>query len=1349
MPGSPRPDRSAEGRLSLVTLGEPGLYLHTADGEARLLDAGKPLALLIYLACARGREATRDYLIELLWAHLEHDRAQSGLRQAVWQIKNRLGDAAISATRDRVALVAPVQCDRDGLIAAAGAGDIERVVDLYRGDFVSGFAAPGGSSFDEWAELERATLRRLFLRAAAEVVNDRLATGKARDAIALARRARDADPLNQRAWRSVLESLIAGGDAIGARTEADALNYLLEQEDIEPDPATRSLLRTLRESDVAAVHEAQEGSPDLVAELVGREREFAAVVAAWAGIDAGHVRRFHIVAPAGLGKTRLLLDLRNRLRASGGRAVYLRADFVARDIPFAFVSDITARLARMRGGRGISAQSASTLVTLNPALSAIYPGATPDSAGDDEVLRRRTLALRELVSSVADDDPIALLIDDLHWSDAHSFRMLIAALNGIEKSRLLVVTAARPPLDRVVAFEAITMELTPLDADDVAELLSSLAELPPDSWTPSFVQSLADTTRGSPLLIVETIRLLMENELLVLADERWITPDPGTLSRAISEEGALRRRLAALAVDEYRVLLILAVAGMPISRELLDDVMRSSNISTNGLIGLERRGLVRCDADTVTVHDEHAATVVETADPPALARVASLLGRALLRRAGRDPHGLSVAATLLARDAANNRVELADTFAEFARVRRLAADRRSDRLLARELLGPSTSDDLERTLVNGLPWLVRARLVSRARITATLAVTAVLLLATTIAAAVLERPARPPDGVVVATHLSSDRQYRDVSAIDLDVARWPAQPVIALGNERPRWRIKAVLGNGGRTVRPDGRGWTMGIVVPDSGLIDLFDLWLDGSVRRITYAAKDDYGPSWSPDNTKLVFSTSRWSRGGAYDLAIYDTLTHETRQLTSGDDTDGSPSWSLDGSRIAFVRRYAVGGAVSLCVVDVSGDNPRCFPDARDASIGIAGWLDAHRILMRRTRGALVWTEELSVETGIVGRIDEGNEAFSVSPDGRFAICRCTRPGYEAGAAMVYRVDTPGEFAILHLVGDSTAAEYGWAPTSPRAPYVVKLAIAQGLGDPFVGVPHQLRVSAKDASGKPTDAGVIRWLSKDTTIATVDSTGRLSPLRAGRVTVDASAGGWRTVRASITIRDRAAQVVFDESWNRALEPTWILFGQPRPKLVSDPTIGNTFLNNGDGTFFSGGYTSRAFDTSDGLWLETDVSARLTRSESQEQVISLVHIVDSVAWAHWDRVTGDGPVGEPSRHFSIRYPYGPEVRHRGEQLLITGVPGEHFVTVPPTAFTGRPMRVVMQIFPDGRCALALDGKPVWSGDAAFFDRSARVMLAGNSVDTRVLVGRLRVGSGVYAGVEWTRARGQRPTVDRR
>ena len=60
----------------------------------------------------------------------------------------------------------------------------------------------------------------------------------------------------------------------------------------------------------------------------------------------------------------------------------------------------------------------------------------------------------------------------------------------------------------------------------------------------------------------------------------------------------------------------------------------------------------------------------------------------------------------------------------------------------------------------------------------------------------------------------------------------------------------------------------------------------------------------------------------------------------------------------------------------------------------------------------------------------------------------------------------------------------------------------------------------------------------------------------------------------------------------------------------------------------------------------------------------------------------------------------------------------------------------MQLFPDGRCGVALDGKLLWTGPATFLEPSVRVWLIGNSVETQILVGRLRVVTGIAPGIAW-------------
>src|SRR5262249_9771852 len=142
---------SGDARLMLTTLGDAALYrVQGSASHERIVDAGKPLALLIYLSCAQGREAHRDHLCELLWSQMEPDTALRALRQTLHLLRTKtgLGDTLFARKTDRVALLAHLPSDRDALLAASAAGDVEGVVRWYTGDFLTGFAAPGGVEFD-------------------------------------------------------------------------------------------------------------------------------------------------------------------------------------------------------------------------------------------------------------------------------------------------------------------------------------------------------------------------------------------------------------------------------------------------------------------------------------------------------------------------------------------------------------------------------------------------------------------------------------------------------------------------------------------------------------------------------------------------------------------------------------------------------------------------------------------------------------------------------------------------------------------------------------------------------------------------------------------------------------------------------------------------------------------------------------------------------------------------------------------------------------------------------------------------------------------------------------------------
>jgi DNA-binding SARP family transcriptional activator len=80
----------------LRTLGTVGLYAGNAD--APVLGAGKPIAFLIYLHALPGRRASREHLLDVLWADLEPTAARHALRQMKLILRQRLGARTLEAS---------------------------------------------------------------------------------------------------------------------------------------------------------------------------------------------------------------------------------------------------------------------------------------------------------------------------------------------------------------------------------------------------------------------------------------------------------------------------------------------------------------------------------------------------------------------------------------------------------------------------------------------------------------------------------------------------------------------------------------------------------------------------------------------------------------------------------------------------------------------------------------------------------------------------------------------------------------------------------------------------------------------------------------------------------------------------------------------------------------------------------------------------------------------------------------------------------------------------------------------------------------------------------------------------
>lgn len=152
------------------------------------------------------------------------------------------------------------------------------------------------------------------------------------------------------------------------------------------------------------------------------------------------------------------------------------------------------------------------------------------------------------------------------------------------------------------------------------------------------------------------------------------------------------------------------------------------------------------------------------------------------------------------------------------------------------------------------------------------------------------------------------------------------------------------------------------------------------------------------------------------------------------------------------------------------------------------------------------------------------------------------------------------------------------------------------------------------------------------------------------------------------------------------------------------------------------------------------MSVPLTQLQWQYIDLTFNASFDSAGLARWDHVSGSVPAPNTPRACGVGIPGGEGAS--SQQTMSTTSSGVSVnVPVPRSASNGTWHTVRVQIFPDGRCGTALDGKPLAIVDGVLpLDERYWLNISGKSVGTKVLVGPVEVWQGVRGGVDWSAAR---------
>jgi DNA-binding NtrC family response regulator/tetratricopeptide (TPR) repeat protein len=381
----------------------------------------------------------------------------------------------------------------------------------------------------------------------------------------------------RRAW-SVLEALVAAAQPDTTTVSEDAAPLLDRRFEMA---ATRTQDGALAYR-LAETERAGFGIRGRLMPFVGRRPALDTLRARLAAIRAGRGQAVIIRGDAGIGKSRLLYELRADVAMHGARYLEGRCVSYGRPVSYLPFADVLRQLCAIGEGDAVNVvdakvERALTAVGLDrrraPVLLGVLGRAEASAETDLASLRTRTLdAIQQLIVGASWQRPVVLAIEDLHWSDAPSEELLGALTASLANAAILLVvthrSGYRPPW--ALPEDALDLALDPLTRDESLEVLRSVLET--EAVPDAAVQALLARGEGNPFFLEELARALEENPVI------------GTTGAVpITIQEVLLSRIARLPAEDQRVLQTAAVIGRDVPRILLralapldDDALRGS-----------------------------------------------------------------------------------------------------------------------------------------------------------------------------------------------------------------------------------------------------------------------------------------------------------------------------------------------------------------------------------------------------------------------------------------------------------------------------------------------------------------------------------------------------------------------------------------------------------------------------------------------------------------------------------------------------------------------------------------------------------------------------------------------------
>ena len=338
--------------------------------------------------------------------------------------------------------------------------------------------------------------------------------------------------------------------------------------------------------------------------MIGRDAQLRRLEEVFGVVRAGQGRVACVLGDPGLGKSRLVAELRAGVERSDGavRWVEGRCLSYGETMPYHLVLDLVRSLIGVTASadEAVVAEAlermlrellgdgwAETYAYLGHLLSLrLQPEMQARiSALETETIKRYVASLILVLRAVSTRGPIVMVCDDVHWADSASADTLLQFVPSISGMPVLLVLSSRVERAsagwrliagaRDVFGDALTeIRLQPLSMDDSRALVSNLLTI--DSLPATTRDLVLARAEGNPFFVEEVIRMLIDRGAIERKGDQWVATDlvagieiPDTL------QGLLLARIDRLPRETKRTLRVASVIGRQFGVTVLERLLET------------------------------------------------------------------------------------------------------------------------------------------------------------------------------------------------------------------------------------------------------------------------------------------------------------------------------------------------------------------------------------------------------------------------------------------------------------------------------------------------------------------------------------------------------------------------------------------------------------------------------------------------------------------------------------------------------------------------------------------------------------------------------------------------------